>query len=115
MGMFTSPIGYKRSMKSLARFLSDHGEERWSPILKQWLIELDASGENSQDLQKHLSRTRSSFGGMGSLNDLAITPSAGHKIYMNQEKIRKVNVKLSRLLQELYQATNEAIAQLPET
>jgi hypothetical protein len=58
----------------------------------------------------HLSRTKQSFGGMGSLNDVAITFQGGYDI--SSLKSRGVNTKLRKLTTDLYSETSRLLSNL---
>src|ERR1700692_2256227 len=78
------PAGkYGRLLSDLHSHLSQYGERHWAPILQQWIADLEQLERVQTPISgyaAHLSRTKDSFGGMGSLNDVAIAPQVGYKI-----------------------------------
>lgn len=81
--------------------LVSFGEHRWSSRIKGWVLEIDnlSSGKTTP----HLTRTRKSLFGMGSVADIVITPEAGLSIPDNEEEIEKANDKLISLARALDQ------------
>jgi len=57
-------------------------------------------------MKVHVTRTKKAFGGMGSLNDVSISPTATHNISRDVETIRSVDRDLSLLRERLFEATN---------
>ena len=110
-------VRYRRSLVRMAKFLSRYRESKWSGVLQGWRSELDGislSRSGLDTLRRHAARTKRVFGGMGSLNDVAISPMAGHKIPTDREIRRKVNRNLSELRGQLFEATNNFLSVLPD-
>ena len=108
------PAGkYGRLLSDLHSHLSQYGERHWTPILQQWIADLEQLERVQTPISGyaiHLSRTKNSFGGMGSLNDVAIAPQVGYKI--SSWKSRGVNAKLRKLTTDLYSETSRLLSNL---
>jgi hypothetical protein len=108
------PAGkYGRLLSDLHSHLTQYGERQWTPILRKWLDDLEHLERVQTPISgyaAHLSRTKQSFGGMGSLNDVAITPQGGYGI-SNWES-RGVNTKLRKLTTDLYRETSRLLSNL---
>ena len=108
------PAGkYGRLLSDLHSHLSQYGERHWTPILQQWIADLEQLERVQTPISGyaiHLSRTKNSFGGMGSLNDVAITPQGGYSI--SSWKSRGVNTKLHQLITDLYSETSRLLSNL---
>lgn len=81
--------------------LASFEEHRWSSRIKGWVLEID--NLPSEKILSHLTRTRKSLFGMGSVADIVITPGAGLSIPDNEEEIEKANDKLMSLARALDQ------------
>jgi len=110
----TQPAGkYGELLSDLHRHLTLYGERHWTSILQQWIADLEQLervGAPISGYATHLSRTKRSFGGMGSLNDVAITPQGGYSI--SNWKSRGVNTKLRKLTADLYSETLRLLRKL---
>jgi len=97
---------YGKLLRELHSHLTRYGEHYWTQVLAKWIAELDQMASVQTPLSgyaAHLARTKQSFGGMGSLNDISITPQAGYKIPSWQ--VGRVNAKLGRLMTALSNET----------
>jgi hypothetical protein len=108
------PAGkYGRLLSDLHSHLTQYGERHWTPILQQWIADLQQLERAQTPISGyavHLSRTKNSFGGMGSLNDVAITPQGGYSI--SSWKSRGANTKLRKLISDLYSETSRLLSNL---
>jgi hypothetical protein len=88
------------SLEAVIAFLSSHQETHWARMLQETQTDL----QEPATAARALSRLSSMFGGMGSLNDLVLTPTA-------------VNAEFSRLLDalfrdlKLYNGTHQDLAE----
>lgn len=87
------------TLDDLASLLRRHGEPHWSA----WL-EGDARRLRNGD-RGALDHLLSAFGGMGSLNDLILSPVNGHAI--DEEDVERVNAELRRLASRLFTLARE--------
>ena len=97
---------YGKLLSQLHAHLARYGEHHWTPKLEKWIAELKQMASVHTPIagySAHVSRTRQSFGGMGSLNDISITPQAGYKI--STWKVGSVNAKLQTLRTDLFNET----------
>jgi hypothetical protein len=110
----TQPAGkYGKLLSDLHRHLTLYGERHWTSILQQWIADLEQLervGAPISGYATHLSRTKRSFGGMGGLNDVAITPQGGYSI--SNWNSRGVNTKLRKLTADLYSETLRLLSKL---
>ncbi len=108
------PAGkYGRLLSDLHSHLTQYGERHWTLVLQQWIADLEQLERVQTPISgyaAHLSRTKNSFGGMGSLNDVAITPQGGYSISTRQS--RGVNTKLRKLITDLYSETSRLLSNL---
>lgn len=108
--------GYGRLLKKLEFQLSKYGDAGWSSTLKSWIAEFDELDRIHGPIgtfEKHLSRTRQAFGGMGSLNDIAISERSVHGLCKGF-KARKANARLRDILASLYSETNRLLEEIAE-
>jgi len=101
---------YGNLLTQLHSHLARYGEPHWTPTLEKWIAESKQIADAQTPISgyaPHLSRTRQSFGGMGSLNDISITPQAGYKI--SDWRARRVNGKLRRLRTDLFNETERLL------
>jgi hypothetical protein len=68
---------YISALKAMEYLLDKTGEKHW----KEWISRDISEWEKSEDVEHHLS----AYGGMGSLNDIVLCVSNGHKLNENQE------------------------------
>ncbi|HZQ69536.1 MAG TPA: hypothetical protein VFA68_13525 [Terriglobales bacterium] len=101
---------YDKLLRELHSHLTRYGEHQWTQVLEKWIAELEQMVRVQTPLSgfaAHLDRTRQSFGGMGSLNDIAITPQAGYDIL--NWKASRVNAKLRKLTTALLNETERLL------
>ncbi|WP_136587262.1 DUF6966 domain-containing protein [Microbacterium hydrothermale] len=86
--------------RSLAQFLRDHDEKRWSGSIATLAERAEAAGDGD-DIRQVASQTLRLFGGMGSLNDVMLPVDGSYP--------REVNARLDALTSELYTAAHALI------
>jgi hypothetical protein len=86
----------RSKLTQVARLLEQIGEERWAAWLRADLASIQRGDAHGLD---HL---LSAYGGMGSLNDLIVTPANGHPV--SEEKAAKLDAELHALLSDIYTA-----------
>lgn len=77
---------YERVLSRIHQLLEVEGHEHWSRTLAGWLAEyktIDLSNGDHTRLTLHMLRTRSAFGGMGSLNDLLLSDPQADELLAN--------------------------------
>jgi hypothetical protein len=84
-------------LNETAQLLRNHGESHWAAHAEEWLRLVTARDIRGVDL------ARSSFGGMGSFNDLIIHPMNGHEI--QDSEVDRVNNRLQELQTSIYELT----------
>jgi hypothetical protein len=92
---------YRRVLSELYSKLASAGEHHWTKVLHQWITELELMEGVQTPLSgyaKHLARTKGSFGGMGSLNDIAI-------VNRIPGGVQKQNMRVRKLISDLYDET----------
>jgi hypothetical protein len=111
--MSTSAGKYGTLLRELHSHLTLYGECHWTRVIQQWIAELDQLERMQTPISgymTHLSRTKQSFGGMGSLNDIVITPQGGYGT--SSWKSGRVNLKLRILTTALYDETLRLLGKL---
>lgn len=101
--MGLSTVKYQRLLRDLHSHLSKYGERNWARVLQDRIAELEQLERAQAPISsyvEHLSRTKAAFGGMGSLNDVSITPQAGYSV--PRWKTSWINSKLQKLTTALY-------------
>jgi len=84
-----------RELSALARLLEKYGVTRWSSWADH-CVSLLQSGDPQAP-----GRVRSAFGGMGSLNDVVISPHHGH--LLTDSEAAAANRRLARLTSSVYE------------
>jgi hypothetical protein len=92
---------YRHILEEIIGHLTRYGERRWSSRIKGWVLEIDSLP--LENVFSHLTRTRKSLFGMGSVADIVISPEAGLSIADNDEEIEKANNRLVSLARALDQ------------
>jgi hypothetical protein len=91
-------------LSDLIRLLDTHREEHWA----SWLAERrDRIAHGDEHALRQL---RSSFGGMGSLNDLVIHPINGHRI--GDTDVERVNQQVRDLLTKVWTGLQAVLREL---
>src|SRR5262249_53748437 len=86
---------YGAILRDLNSHLSKYGERNWARVLQDRIAALEQIQRVQASISgyaDHLSRTKSAFGGMGSLNDVSIMPQSGYSV--PRWKASWVNLKL---------------------
>ena len=81
-------------LEDITTMLESYGESHWA----RWIAD-DANRLRSGDLTA-ITHFLGAFGGMGSLNDLAICPENGHRVI--ETETVAANDRLSQVLSEAY-------------
>jgi hypothetical protein len=111
--MRTSARKYGKLLRELHSHLTLYGERHWTLVIQLWIAEFEQLERMQTPISgymTHLSRTKQSFGGMGSLNDIAITPQGGYGT--SGWKSGRVNLKLRILTTALYDETLRLLSKL---
>jgi hypothetical protein len=82
-----------------SNFLARHGEANWSECLLKSKLLLEAGNFSGVPL------LLGAYGGMGSFNDLILSPINGHTLC--DQETDKVNIKLNKYRSELYDLANQ--------
>ena len=92
---------YEVLIRSINRLFTNHSVRPWSERSAEWITNLPGDDDRQGWIQ-HAQSVLSAYGGMGSINDVYISPQAGDAISDDIRIIRKVNQELKTLVGELY-------------
>src|SRR5262245_39094614 len=96
----------------LASVDPDPSWDSWTTTTEGWLKklrEIHTRRDQPEEIELHARRVLESFGGMGSLNDLFLSPQAGHKIGPDKKAIAAANAKLNQLRDDLHQLAKKLL------
>ncbi len=111
---------YRRSLRQVAALLPEQDPAQgaalrakhpdwhtwsWRAVVRQWIVEADRirlwQPGSLEPLTTHVNRTRTSFGGMGSLNDVSASSMTA-------------NGKLNKAIQRLLDDTNALLGEIEQ-
>jgi len=109
---------YGTTLLKIETFLRECCVKNWPDRLADWQIQLrklqEATPYDEQRLREHLTRSRKATGGMGSLGDIFISPSAGDCIADNPAEIAATNSQLKTLIHALYEISDRLLSSRAE-
>jgi hypothetical protein len=95
-------LDYESLIREVSQILTRHEVRMWKDRATEWLLSLPRAYDRPDAWAGHAQTVLQSFGGMGSINDVYISPKAGDSIADDPIVIREVNRELKLRLSQLY-------------